>query len=313
MALSTRQWNTLDSLTTDRARNSAPLERRLGGQRALERLVELGHLKWSGGRLLRTKKSADAFQLYVVIPEDGTPISNANARKAARLTESRYSAAKQLLLATQEIRPGRGRGGSIRRVDYDPGTRAGASEREQDLYEPFKKWLEAQQSSGSPSFQIVKITGTGAGARRRTGQWSKPDVVRIRVIEYVTLPQIDVEVDTFEIKPYAQGKNLIGVFESSAHQRRAHAATLVIEWPFDDDSSLPNAVKSECGRLGVGLIQFWDRNGEVSLEAARQTPSPDLLDGFIQDILTDDELGTYLKAIGRSPEASAQDSLEESE
>lgn len=81
----------------------------------------------------------------------------------------------------------------------------------------------------------------------------------------------------------------------------------MIEWPVDDDSPLPSEIRSECGRLGVGLIQFWDKSGEVALEAARQTPSPDMLDGFIQDVLTDDELGTDLSAIGRPPTSPSED------
>ena len=79
-------------------------------------LIEVGHLSVDGGRVSRTKTSVDAATLWEVVPEDGSTIGNQRARtELGWKSERRYEAAKALLLATDEIALGRGRGGSIRR------------------------------------------------------------------------------------------------------------------------------------------------------------------------------------------------------
>jgi type I restriction enzyme M protein len=108
-------WNDLIAMEPGELKNRAPLASRWGDD-AVEELVDAGHLVAEGNRVTRTKMSVDAARLWDVLPEDGSTIGNQRARESLRWTnESRYGAAKALLLATGEIALGRGRGGSVRR------------------------------------------------------------------------------------------------------------------------------------------------------------------------------------------------------
>lgn len=108
-------WNELIEMHSGELKNRGPLAARWGDDE-LEELVETGHLAAEGGRVSRTKVSVDAEALWDVLPEDGSTIGNLRARtELGWKSEKRYDAAKALLLATDEISVGRGRGGSVRR------------------------------------------------------------------------------------------------------------------------------------------------------------------------------------------------------
>lgn len=108
-------WNELIEMHPGELKNRGPLAVRWGDAE-LEELVVTGHLAAEGGRVSRTKVSVDAETLWDVLPEDGSTIGNQRARaKLGWKSEKRYDAAKALLLATDEIAVGRGRGGSVRR------------------------------------------------------------------------------------------------------------------------------------------------------------------------------------------------------
>lgn len=303
MVLSTPVWNLLFDLGVDGSKNARPLAVRLGSRRALEDLVATGHLEWQGGRVVRTQTSVDAFALYEKLPGDGSTIGNGAAKKHSGLTQFQYDAAKLLLLKTGEVTRGRGQGGSIRRsTDIDLSGPVGDVHRESELYEPFKTWLEDETPPLEGAvYTFTQITANGKSQRRATGQWSKPDVVRITVTDHKMLPTEDVVVSTYELKPYKHARNLVGVFEASAHQRRAHNASLVVEWPPADWVSPPPGVVEECSRLGVGLYLIWDREAEQVLEPQTQSPPIAGLAEFIEDLLPSKEVANYLEAIGRPP------------
>lgn len=109
-------WNDLIDMQPGELKNVGPLARRWGSDDLVFALIDTGHLKADGGRVSRTKTSEDAALLWDVLPEDGATIGN--QRACAELgwkSNRRYEAAKALLLATDEISLGRGRGGSVRR------------------------------------------------------------------------------------------------------------------------------------------------------------------------------------------------------
>ena len=109
-------WNELIAFEPGDAKNRGPLAGRWG-EEAVAELVSAGHLEEDGGRVVRTKASADAALLWEITPEDGSGIGNQRARETLGWKdEKRYEAARALLLATGEIVLGRGRGGSIRRA-----------------------------------------------------------------------------------------------------------------------------------------------------------------------------------------------------
>lgn len=108
-------WNELIEMQPGELENRGPLTSRWG-EDALDELVESGHLAGEGGRVMRTKVSVDAEALWDVLPDDGSTMGNQRARtELGWKSEKRYDAAKALLLATDEIAVGRGRGGSVRR------------------------------------------------------------------------------------------------------------------------------------------------------------------------------------------------------
>ena len=113
-------WNELIEMQPGELKNRGPLASRWG-EEALDELVESGHLAVEGGRVMRTKVSVDAEALWEALPDDGSTMGNKRARTALGWkSEKRYDAAKALLLATEEIAIGRGRGGSLRRkIDAD--------------------------------------------------------------------------------------------------------------------------------------------------------------------------------------------------
>lgn len=115
MPISDEVWNELIEFIPGELKNRGPLAARWG-EGVLGALVAAGHLIEDGGRLTRAKQSADAAELWDVLPEDGSTIGNQRARtELGWKSEKRYEAAKAVLLATDEIALGRGRGGSVRR------------------------------------------------------------------------------------------------------------------------------------------------------------------------------------------------------
>ena len=109
-------WNDLIDMEPGELKNRMPLAARWGGDAVVQELIEAGHLKLDGGRILRTKTSVDAASLWEARPEDGSAIGNQRARSELTWKSvQRFEAAKTLLVATGEIALGSGRGGSIRR------------------------------------------------------------------------------------------------------------------------------------------------------------------------------------------------------
>jgi type I restriction enzyme M protein len=121
MPISDDTWDDLIQLYPGVLKNRGPLEARWGAE-VLQELLDAGHLVADGGRVARSKTSVDAEALWSVLPDDGSAIGNQRARmELGWRSERRYDAAKRLLLTTQEITLGRGRGGSIKRAeDSDP-------------------------------------------------------------------------------------------------------------------------------------------------------------------------------------------------
>jgi hypothetical protein len=99
-------------------KNRGPLAIRWASEDLIDELIEVGHLKVDGGRLTRTRASVDAARLWPVLPEDGSAIGNLWSRAELGWNSTRrYEIAKRLLLATEQVAVGRGRGGSVRRLN----------------------------------------------------------------------------------------------------------------------------------------------------------------------------------------------------
>lgn len=304
MSLTVNERRLLEGFGVGQLKNRAPLVNG-NGDRQLDRLVEFGHLEYDGGRLRRTTVSFDADRLFDATPEDGTAVSNRRIREAARLTEPAYNKARSLLLATGEVEKGRGRGGTLRRLEQvDPGKRPGAAAKEIDLYQPLRQWLDDQGNGSDDAFWVTKVTGNGSGQRRATGEWSRPDVVSLSLRRWEFLPTIEVQLSTYEIKPFKQARRLAGVYEAAAHQRRSHYSYLVIEWP--SDSPLPDAVVDETIRHSIGLCQIWESEVQLIHDGQYQEPEPQLLNDFISDLLDADGREQYRSVLRGSTSVHQQ-------
>jgi len=122
------------------------------------------------------------------------------------------------------------------------------------------------------------------------------------VLRYEWLPNIVLEVSSFEIKRAEDALNLGSVYEAAAHGRWAHRPSLVLE--IDPSRGEPaDRFLDEVRRFGLGLYYLsQDRGSALEVkqmsEPALQEPDPaqlnDLLTYFFQsDQRIRNEWGTY--------------------
>jgi hypothetical protein len=127
--------------------------------------------------------------------------------------------------------------------ESSPTSRARLVGKESDLYDPFVDWLKAELE-GQPGFAHAKRTASAKGWASGSGKWSRPDVTAVQVITYEWLPQVTVEILSYEIKRYADAQKLESVYEAAAHQRWAHRASMVVELD-REAGALPDAMLDE--------------------------------------------------------------------
>lgn len=207
-----------------------------------------------GGRLARKVSDAgnlsvEAQMLFSALPADGTLVGNYSLRSQLELDDETYAAAKRELRTRGLIGVGVGYGGTIGRLSVSRETQAPEDEssaaqrnlvtREYELYEPFVEWLRSSLEDQELAFSHVRITGY----RRGGGKWSRPDVTAVQVFRYEWLPDITVEVSTYEIKRSADSEKLESPYEAAAHGRWAHRASLIVE--MEEEQDVPPAVFDE--------------------------------------------------------------------
>lgn len=310
--LSPRAWSELKAIEAGKQRNAASLQRILGTAE-FEALFDAGHLVPAptasgpgGGRVVRTQASFDAFSIFDYLPVDGTGRGAETIQKDLSIAGKRYDAAVSTLLRTSEVERTSGKYRSIRRAtDLDTGSRRSGVQRERDLYVPFKNAIETFHD-GNHRFLAASITATPSRHRRDSGQWSRPDITVVEVDEYPLLPQVDVTVHAYELKLYSAADDLVGVYEASTHQRAAHYASLVLEYPMDE--SIPSRVESECRRHGVGLYRTWGADLTQEIEPERKVPIPAHVNDLIGVALDEDTEDAYLRAIRRVDDGSESSS-----
>lgn len=300
MPLSIAAWECLGTMMPRRPNHVGPIAKRLGSEKLLEELIKSGHLKRDGAKVVRTTASVDAMTVFDCLPGDGSSRGNTTLQRESGLSDRRYQSANRLLLLTGEVALAQGRGGALRRAaDVDDGPRTRGVKQESELYEPFKAFLESGVQPLGQTLRLCQVTANGEGHRRGRGTWTRPDVVAISVTNWELFPGVDVEIHSYELKPYREAEKLIGVYEASGHQRRAHYSTLVLEWPPDSERVVPDEIEKECSRLGVGLTLMWGGDVKSRLVARRNSPAPGELHEFLQDVLfREEDLANYLEAIG---------------
>lgn len=246
------------------------------------------------------KISETAKALLELIPQDGSSIGNTYLQTISKTGEN-YRKIRDELLRANLIEKGKGRGGSVSRTQSIISTLKTITEKsadfvkeEKELYAPLKKWLEDEwgnEVDAEGDYYRVRITASALGRKRNSGQWSRPDVTFVRATKYDYLPNTIVEVTSFEVKRYADVKDLASVYEAAAHSRYAHNTYLVVEIP--NNEKFDDSMQKECIRLGVGLITVSKTQDKhyfaEMLEPRRQEPAPQDLDRFLKVFFSDDE------------------------
>jgi hypothetical protein len=317
VGLSSNAQDLLGLLRTDgHASNLANLKDRIGFNQtkfaaAQDELVEngLAVLAGRGGRIAATP----AALLFTALPSDGSSVGNYSLRSQLELDDKTYSEAKRELRDKGLIKVGVGYGGTVARVSAVPATKAveeplqaGLVKLERELYEPFADWLQSSLADQDLKFAVARITATPRGHRRSSGRWSRPDVTAVQVFRYDWLPEITVEVSTYEIKLAADAKRLESVYEAAAHGRRAHRASLVVEHAEGQDA-VPEPILNEVRRFRLGLYAVRRRSEggfevrEIIKPPLTHESQPEDLNELLGYFLGENrELRqSYLKAIGQ--------------
>jgi hypothetical protein len=270
---------------------------------ACEELCATGTAEWKGRRLARlvgdgispTKVavSREATMLLEALPDDGSTVGGLRIRSSLDLDDETFTRAKRELQAAQLVMLGRGRGGTIARAAAPAERRpsAGLVAKESDLYEPFLHWVQAGFAD-QPGFAHVKKTASPAGWRSGGGKWSRPDVTAIQVIAYEWLPQVTVEISSYEIKKFADAQKLESVYEAAAHGRWAHRVSLVVELD-RSSSALPDALLGEIQRFHLGLYVMRAReDGGFGFDIREEIAPP--LNGAAELENVNDLIDTFL-------------------
>lgn len=321
MALSDSAETLLGALdSTGRAANPASLARRLGWDEdalttAASELCRVGLAEKRGRRLARVTTvpgvSREAELLLAALPADGSTVGGLRLRSSLDLDNETYARAKQELQAAGQIVLGRGRGGTVAlasaRMDAQRGAAAlrGLVTKESDLYDPFLDWLRAGLADQS-GFAHAKRTASAKGWRSASGKWSRPDVTAVQVIAFEWLPDVSVEVLSYEIKRWGDAKKLESVYEAAAHGRWAHRASLVVELD-PQAGALPDALLDEIRRFRLGLYVMRARQEggfeiREEIEPARTDDAePDDVNDLIDTFLGRDAAlrNEYRRYIGR--------------
>jgi len=232
--------------------------------------------------------------LFSLVPKDGTSVGNVTLlqrfREAAgrELAEEDYWEVRNELIAQGLLEKGRGRGGSVYRVQQVEARQVPARKtkiREGDLYSMVGQYIETTWVKDNGITQFVLERTASQGKRKTGGKWTRPDFALIALKSFPYIPGKALELIRFEVKP-ENDYRIEGVFETAAHSRFSTKSYLLIHLP----SGPPNTgefqrVVRECERFGLGLISFADPKNwntyETIQEADRRNPDPADVNGFI--------------------------------
>jgi transcriptional regulator with XRE-family HTH domain len=224
------------------------------------------------------------------VPATGVPIGNGRLRGNLGWELAEYLRVKKSLINKGSIQTGRGRGGSVSRVQLvvprREAQRGKSSTRvkEKDLYPIFKRALEAWvQDQGWTDFFIEHKPSQGK--KNTGGMWTRPDFVVVGHKKYEYTPGTVRDIETFEVK--TTEFSVDAVFETASHSRFATKSYLAIERGADSDAddALLARTEAECQRFGIGLVLFGRDTDPTSwdwrVEAIRKEPDPQDVETFI--------------------------------
>ena len=227
------------------------------------------------------------------------PIGNVSLR--AELAEKQWSEElywdiRNRLIERGLLVPGKGKGGSVRRVPRKPAALpVGVPEAqavvpemvpaERDLYQPMADVIRSRWAQDHRLDSLFVEVTAAMGAKG--GKWTRPDMT---VASYRTFPYVPgrhFDLITFEIKPFF-ALDVTVVYEALGHRRAATRSYALIYMPDDKQAELQTLVDEICveaKRLGIGVVvaakpgdyDTW----EELVEAARNEPDPERMNDFL--------------------------------
>jgi hypothetical protein len=243
--------------------------------------------------------------LLGLVPGSGENVGNVTLREQLRakiegqgdqLADEDYWLLRDSLIDQGLLEQGRGRGGSVHRLDVSgvnaalqalglppdsqgvPSSPSGrptsvspsigipeapqevpAGKAEARLYEPFHSAIRDGYTKDNRLKRFISELTANQGRRATGGKWTRPDLTLISVRTYQFTPGKRIEVITFEVKPNLDDA-LEGVYEALAHSAFAHRSYLAVDTrEFKDIDEVPDdRIVQECTRHGVGYIAFED-------------------------------------------------------
>lgn len=246
----------------------------------------------------------DKETLLKHVPQNGLSIGNVTLRKQLRWDEERYWQTRDALVDEQKISLGRGKGGSVRRVEaatvissgvsIDGPGKGGTEETdehigEESLYGKIETVLREKWGKEFRLQDSFFVQTTAKQGRHDTGgKWSRPDLIVVSVQSFQNLPGKFVDITTFEVKTH-DNFDLTAVYEALAHLRAANRAYLLISRPrhlSDDLEERVESVAEEASRHGIGLIVAHDVTSYAEwhfrVDPQVNQPEPARLDEFLE-------------------------------
>lgn len=241
-------------------------------------------------------RQPDTIRVMRLLDEAGG-LSNATVRAELNLSDTRYNEIKKSLLEEEAIEKYRCRGGGVRltskgekSLPKNPETPKSTVKAESGLYVPLVDYLTKQ----SEEDEIMSMAINTANLRVK-GKWQNPDITQITFESYQYLRKSEVIVGTFEVKQWGRW-DVGAVFESAAHRRFSHEASVVLEWPNGVDFSLSDTtfkldeLSRECRRFGLGLYTLRPYYASYRLyahiEPTRHTPSDSAVEAWLEHLFS---------------------------
>jgi len=207
--------------------------------------------------------SNDATQLLNLLPATGR-ITNQSAVKMTGWDIQRVTTAKYELrdAGLVEIKNSWGRPfGKISQPSIAQAATAVVQALiEDELYEPFSKWVQAEFAPDDFDCDkdLFEVTVSAKRRPSSAGAWEVPDVLSLSIKKYPYVPFVQMELVTFEIKKYNEALNPYGIFEAISQSKYAHYSYYCFEW-LDESLEIRadyQRILQEATIHGVGLVHF---------------------------------------------------------
>lgn len=249
-----------------------------------------------------TKEQIEEYEqkLLKSVPEVA-PIGNVSLREklGRKWTLGLYWEIRNRLIERGLLAAGKGRGGSVRRVQKEPVTEmadvtsgktaaeAPAIGVERDLYGPMLEVIRGDWAKDARIDDLVAEITAAQGARQTGGRWTRPDITVASIKTFPYVPGRHFEVITFEVKPI-DAVDVTVVYEALGHRRAATKAYALLHVPKDKETeseSILDLISQEAKRFGIGVVVARDPGKydtwEELVEAVRHDPDPERLNDFL--------------------------------